>query len=284
MKPWRFILPLPLGEGWGEGRRTSTVATRYPSPHPLPKGARGSIPWPLPALLTWGTAWALFIGLRALGSADWLALALAAALSVLLAFTGSTPWRRVFVAAGFPLSLLASGLAGAVPAWAWLLPLLLLVLLYPLNTWRDAPLFPTPTGGLSGLAALVPLPDRARVVDAGCGLGAGLRELRREYPGAQIEGLEWSWPLRFACALRCRFARIRRADIWAADWSVHDMVYLFQRPESMARAADKAGRELRPGAWLASLEFEVGLLKPQRVLNCADGRRVWLYQAPFRHR
>ena len=240
--------------------------------------------WPLPALLTWGTAWGLFVGLGWLGVTEGLAMVGVTALSALPARFAGTPWRCVFVVAGFPLSLLVSGFATALPAWAWLLPLLLLVLLYPLSTWRDAPLFPTPTGGLNGLAALVPLPVRARVVDAGCGLGAGLRELRREYPAAQLEGLEWSWPLRFACALRCRFARIRRADIWAADWSGHDMVYLFQRPESMPRAADKAGRELKRGAWLASLEFEVGALQPQQVLSCADGRRVWLYQAPFKPR
>jgi hypothetical protein len=242
---------------------------------------RESIPWPLPALLTWAGAWGVFVGATWLGAAPWLALALAATLSLLLSIVGTTPWRRVFVAAGFPLSLLASGLAGAVPGWAWLLPLALLALLYPINTWRDAPLFPTPTGGLSGLAALIPLPPQARIVDAGCGLGAGLRELHREYPSARFDGLEWSWPLRLACAWRCRFARVRRADIWAADWSVHDLVYLFQRPESMPRAAAKAARELKAGAWLASLEFEATQLQPQQVLNCADGRRVWLYRAPF---
>ena len=240
--------------------------------------------WPLPALLTWAAAWSVFIGLSWLGVATGLAFAVATSFSVACALLGSTPWRRIFIAAGFPLSLLASGMAGAAPAWAWLLPLALLAVLYPINTWRDAPLFPTPTGGLSGLAALLPLPAEARIVDAGCGLGAGLRELWREYPAARIEGLEWSWPLRLACAWRCRFARVRRADIWAADWSVHDLVYLFQRPESMPRAATKAARELRHGSWLASLEFEVPQLEPQQVLNCPDGRRVWLYQAPFRQR
>ena len=88
--------------------------------------------------------------------------------------------------------------------------------------------------------------------------------------------------MRHACAWRARYARVRRADIWRADWSGYDMVYLFQRPESMPRAADKAGRELRPGAWLASLEFAVPELTAQKVLNCPDGRSVWLYQAPFR--
>lgn len=237
--------------------------------------------WPLPALLTWGLAWLLFIALAALGLAVWLASVTAGALGVALSALGSTPWRKVLIAAGFPLSLLASGMASGVPAWAWLAPLLLLMLLYPIHTWRDAPLFPTPAGGLNGVAALAPLPPQALIVDAGCGLGDGLRELQREYPQARIEGLEWSWPLVVACGWRCRFARVQRADIWAADWSGYDMVYVFQRPESMPRAADKAARELKPGAWLASLEFAVPALAPRQVLQCADGRRVWLYQAPF---
>ena len=77
---------------------------------------------------------------------------------------------------------------------------------------------------------------------------------------------------------------MRRADIWAADWSGFDLVYLFQRPESMARAAEKAQRELRPGAWMVSLEFDAAALAPTKVLECADGRRASLYQVPFRGR
>ncbi|MDE2629013.1 MAG: class I SAM-dependent methyltransferase, partial [Burkholderiales bacterium] len=214
------------------------------------------LPWPLPALLAWALCWALFALLRGLGAPLVVAMAAGAAAGAALSVIGSTPWRRAFIALGFVLSLAASGLAGAMPAWGWLVPLALLALVYPLNAWRDAPLFPTPNGALLGLARLAPLPQGARVLDAGCGLGDGLRELRREYPGAHLHGLEWSWPLRLICAWRCRFATVRRGDIWAADWSGYAMVYVFQRPESMARAAEKAARELRPGAWLASLEFD----------------------------
>ena len=240
--------------------------------------------WPLPALLTWAACWAAFSTARELALPSPLAIAMAAALGAAFSLRGSTPWRRIFIAAGFPLSLAASGLGAAIPAWAWLLPLAFLALVYPVNAWRDAPLFPTPAGALDGLATLAPLARGARVLDAGCGLGDGLRELRCAYPQATIHGLEWSWLLRFACALRCRFAQVRRGDIWAADWSAFEMVYLFQRPESMARAAEKALRELRPGAWLASLEFDAPSLAPTKVLTCDDGRRVWLYRVPFRRR
>ena len=236
--------------------------------------------WPLPALFAWLLGWAAFAGLRWVDAPTVVAIAAGVAAGVALSVLGATPWRRGFIALGFPLSLAASGLAGALPAWGWLLPLALLALVYPLKTWRDAPLFPTPAGALQGLARLAPLAPNARLLDAGCGLGAALRELHREYPACALHGLEWSWPLRLLCAWRCRFARVRRGDIWAADWSGFELVYVFQRPETIARAVEKARRELRPGAWLASLEFGAAELRPTNVLECADGRRLWLYRMP----
>ena len=238
--------------------------------------------WPLPAALAWLAAWAVFAALRSAGVVPPLAVCAAAVIGASLAVAASTPWRRVFVAAGFPLSVLASGAAAGVPAWAWLTPLALLLLVYPLHAWCDAPLFPTPAKALNGLARFAALPEGASVLDGGCGLGAGLIELRREYPRAAFAGVEWSWPLALACRLRCRFARIRRGDLWAVDWSGCDLVYLFQRPESMPRAAEKAARELRPGAWLASLEFELQGFAATAVIDAEGAKRVWLYQAPMR--
>ena len=234
--------------------------------------------WPLPALLSWALGWTLFALLRSFDAPLAVAIAAAVASGAVLSVVGSTPWRRIFMAAGFPLSLAASGLAGSMPAWGWLLPLALLALVYPLGAWRDAPLFPTPAGALRGLAKLAPLARDARILDAGCGLGAGLRELRDEYPEASLHGLEWSWPLRILCGWRCRFANVRRGDIWAADWSDYDIVYVFQRPESMDRAAEKATREMKPGAWLVSLEFDAPGFAATQVIDCADGRRLWLYR------
>jgi hypothetical protein len=237
--------------------------------------------WPLPAFVAWAFGWSAFVGLRALAVSPALALALAALLTGLLATTGTTPWRCVFMGAGFPLSLAASGSGGGLPAWAWLAALAALALVYPVSAWRDAPIFPTPRGALAGLGRTLALPEHAAVLDAGSGLGDALVELRREFPLATLAGIERSWPLRLLCAWRCPFASVRRADMWAVDWSACDLVYLFQRPESMQPAADKAARELRPGAWLASLEFEVDSLRSTRVFPCADGRPLWLYRAPF---
>jgi SAM-dependent methyltransferase len=240
--------------------------------------------WPLPALLTWALAWGVFIGVGRLGLGSFAAFGVALLVSALPAWSGPTPWRRVFMIAGFPLSLVASGAASGLPAWAWLMPLALLLVLYPLRSWSDAPLFPTPPNALQGLASVAPLEKGARVVDAGCGLGAGLTELQRAYPDALVHGLEWSWPLTLVCKLRCRFAQVQRSDIWSSDWSGFDMVYLFQRPESMARAMEKAGSELPPGRWLVSLEFEASGFAPTARFETVQGKPVWVYQTPFHRR
>jgi hypothetical protein len=138
--------------------------------------------WPLPAFVAWAFGWSAFVGLRALAVSPALALALAALLTGLLATTGTTPWRCVFMGAGFPLSLAASGSGGGLPAWAWLAALAALALVYPVSAWRDAPIFPTPRGALAGLGRTLALPEHAAVLDAGSGLGDALVELRREFP------------------------------------------------------------------------------------------------------
>lgn len=241
--------------------------------------------WPLTVLLTWGSQWLLARGLLGAGAqagmAFTIAVSLGAAAALIAVGRGASRLRALLLASGFPASLLLFG-AAASASWMWLVPLAVLLLIYPVHAWRDAPVYPTPAGALRGMAALAPLPAQSEVLDAGCGMGDGLKALHREYPEARLTGVEWSWPLRQLCAWRCRFARVQRGDIWRHDWSRYRMVYLFQRPESMPDAVAKAALELQPQAWLVSLAFEAKDLVPDAVLDAIEGRRVWLYQQPFK--
>ena len=277
--------------------------------------------WPLPALLTWGLCWALVRALQAAEAPSWATWALPMALGAALAAwprVASTGWRQVFVALGFPLSVLAAGLqagqggvAGGVqglawPAWAWLLPLGVLLLAYPVRAWRDAPVFPTPPDALHALRRHATLPLGASVLDAGCGMGDGLVALRAALgdDAVRLRGTEHSWLWWAVCAWRCRdWARVRRGDMWAESWAPHQLVYLFQRPETMPRAWAKACAEMAPGSWLLSLEFEARDAQGRRVTPVAQwhagqfgqaghdhpsgpahahGKPVWLYRVPAR--
>jgi SAM-dependent methyltransferase len=258
---------------------TIPATSRRASP---PPARHRRLAWPFPALLAWALAWLLHLLPGAFGAPAWLGLLAGCVAGVALGLLGATRMRALVIAGGFPLSLLASGAAAAMPAWPWLIALALLLLLYPRTAWRDAPLFPTPAHALDGLAVKAQLPPGARVLDAGCGLGHGLRALRRAYPRVQLEGVEWSGPLALAARLACRHAHVRRADMWAQSWAPYDLVYLFQRPESMPRALAKAAAEMACGSWVASLEFEATGWLPQAVLTCPDGRPLWLYRLPLR--
>jgi hypothetical protein len=264
-------------------RAPPSLSRCKPPPQPLAGGAVRGIGrawrWPLPALLAWAAAWGLHTLLLTLGVAAPLAWLGASLLGVAASLPIEAPWRRAMVAGGFPLSSLAVGVAGGLPAWAWLLPLLALALAYPLRSWGDAPMFPTPADALDGLAALAPLPPQASVLDAGCGVGHGLRALQGVYPQAQLHGIEWSAPLALLARLRCRAAQVQRGDMWAPSWQGHALVYLFQRPESMPRAWAKACAELAPGSWLVSLAFEVPDVRPMATLG-EGRRRVWVYRTP----
>lgn len=242
----------------------------------IPIAAR--LPWPLPAVAAWLLAWGAFAAARAAGVGAGPAFVAALAVGAAMAATARGRWRRLLAGAGFPLSALALGALPGLPGWAWLAAALPLALAYPLKAWRDAPFFPTPAAALQGLDAVVVLPPGARVLDAGCGLGHGLAALRRLWPDARFEGVEWSAPLAWLAARRCRFATVRRGDLWAGSWAGVDLVYVFQRPESMERVAAKADAEMAPGSWLVSLEFPIAAREPQARAGRPGGRPVWVYR------
>lgn len=233
------------------------------------------LPWPLPAVLAWLLGWGIWLLAQATGATAGLAWLLAWLGSLALAWRCQGPWRRLLAAAGFPLSALAALPAADWPAWLWLLPALPLAVVYPLRAWHDAPLFPTPADALIGLDRIVPAPSS--VLDAGCGLGHGLAALRALWPQARLHGVECSPLLARYAAWRCKAARIDRADMWAVSWAPHELVYLFQRPESMARAWAKASAEMRPGTHLVSLEFAVPGQAPKACLQAPGRRPVWVY-------
>ncbi len=248
------------------------------SSHALPLSLflRLPCPWPLPAVLAWAGAWSAWLLAAAMALPAAPAWVIAASVGSLPALVATGLTRKLIVSLGFPLSSLVLGLSTGLPAWAWLLALVPLLLAYPLRAWRDAPFFPTPAQALQGLPLVMRPPQR--VLEAGCGLGHGLLALRQVWPQAALHGVEWSPVLALAAKLRCPWAQVRRGDMWGQDWAAFDVVYLFQRPESMQRAWDKACAQMRPGSWLVSLEFAIAGVAPHAQLQTGAAKPLWVYR------
>jgi hypothetical protein len=236
--------------------------------------------WPLPAMGAWAFAWGVHQSIQSLGGSSAWAFIVATLSAAGIACHVNSRHRRLLICLGFPLSALLLAGAQGLPSVAWALGCLALALLYPVRSWSDAPWFPTQKNALEGLDDLVATQPPLRVLDVGCGMGDGLKALHQIFPNTKIEGIEWSHVLTPIARWRCPWATVRQGDMWAQSWQNFDLVYLFQRPESMSKALDKARREMRPGTWLVSLEFEIEGYKPTAVLQF-DGRKpVWIYRIP----
>lgn len=243
---------------------------------------RAVLRWPVSAVVCWMLAWGGMWAVAALWPmvSPWAPVSAGVAVVVSGACWAGSLWRAGLLTVGFGLSLwLMAGMGSIVGgAWPWALAAGALAVLYPWRTWRDAPWFPTRAGALAGLPAALSLPATARILDVGCGAGDGLCEWRRVLPQAQLRGVEWSRPLAWLARWRCPGATIQMGDMWAVSWRDVDVVYLFQRPETMPRAVAKALAEMRPRAWLVSLEFEAPSLPVHAVLRGCGQRPVWIYR------
>jgi len=209
------------------------------------------------------------LGLQRLGLSALWALAVASAFGVVFSVLARTWWRRAIIGLGFPCRwrsrcghFTCLGLAvaaGAAPADL------------PLNAWRDAPLFPTPAHALHDLATFAPLPAGALLLDAGSGLGDGLKALREAYPQPSCMG--WNGVGRCGLKrLRCH-GLVSAGRYLRADWRPTLWCICFSGPRAW-RGRGESAAQLMPGAWLVSLEFEAPSLKPQAVLRCRTAAGV----------
>lgn len=239
--------------------------------------------WPGLALWAWVGAWgvhgvSLVQGVGLGWSFIW-ACAWSGAATALAVLLGHSRLRQMCLMLGFPLSwLLLQG--NGVSHWLWLFALVSLVWVYPARNWGDAPLFPTPVGALMALPEYITLRPGARVLDAGCGAGDGLRALHRALPFTLVEGVEFSRPLSWLARWRCPWAQVWQGDMWEADWSPYSLVFVFHRPETMDRAWQKAQAEMWPGTYLLSLDFVVPGLLPTEQVPLGVDRWGWLYRIP----
>lgn len=189
---------------------------------------------------------------------------------------GPVWWLPIHLAF-MPLAVLARGMG--LPSWIWLAGFAMLLLTFWRTDRSRVPLYLTNALTSGALAELLPDAPIA-VIDLGCGDGSLLRRLARARPDCRFVGFEHA-PLTWAWAwLSCHRQpniEIRLGDFWAHPLSNYSLVYAFLSPVPMQRLWNKAKPEMKADALLVSNSFAVPDIKPERIVEVADGRHSRLY-------
>lgn len=120
-------------------------------------------------------------------------------------------------------------------------------------------------------------------VDLGCGDGRVLRAMRKKVAVIAV-GYELNPLACFLARIQCigdRSIEIRRRDFMKADLSEADVVFCYLFPDVMKRLAKKLRAELRPGALVASCNFELPGFVPESILRPAGALHrdpIYLYR------
>lgn len=182
-------------------------------------------------------------------------------------------WWQAINAVFFPLAWLASQ-ANLPPVW-YLAGFLLLVLTSLGSLRTRVPLFLSSRQAVAAVAARVP--EGARVLDLGCGLGGWLAGMRASRPDLRLAGVEMA-PLNWLIS-RLRLsgkASVGLGSLWDADLSAYEVVYAYLSPAPMAELWRKIEREMRPGTLFISNTFAIPGVEPDEIVELHDMSRARL--------
>ena len=207
-----------------------------------------------------------------LSDATWLIVGLHSSLAVVLSvFLRLPPWWLLIQAIFVPVVVVA--FHQGITATAYLLAFALFWLIFRDNTRERVPLYLSSDRCWQVVGDHLPVDRSIRLLDAGCGLGGGIRILARRYPQCCFEGIE-------SAPLPCLYAwfmarhlpncRVRLGNYRDVDFRDYDVVYAFLSPQPMPGLWCKVRRDMRPGSLFISNNFSVPGFEPDQVIAIDD--------------
>jgi SAM-dependent methyltransferase len=155
------------------------------------------------------------------------------------------------------------------PAWfarPWLLFSIALAGPAVALSWTHGPWVPTPRADLPRILEALRLSPGDSFCDLGCGDGRMLAWVRSA-TGARCTGIEAAPLLVLVAKLRAWGCTVRLGDLYAADLSSFDVVYVWGAPYSVGepRFRDRVAGSMRRGARLVSYQTPIAGLEPEAV-------------------
>lgn len=166
-----------------------------------------------------------------------------------------------------------------LPAWVYLLTLLLLTLVFWGTVKGDVPLFLSSTAVADAVAIIVERENGHSFADLGAGVGSVAVPLA-QHRNIKVEAWEQAPLPWLVTAYRCRKlpnATVKRSSLWGCNLAGYDVVFAFLSPAVMAKLAEKVRCEMSPGRLFISSSFPIPDWEPESIVIVEDRRRTTLF-------
>lgn len=226
---------------------------------------------------------AFWLSWRISGGHPAFAIAMQASCAALLTFIARLPRWWIALQAAFPICV-ALALWAQIPPWIYLAAFIALGLVYGNIFFSRIPLYLSNSSTLEALDRWLIASPASRFIDLGCGTGTVLRHLAARHPATHFEGVEKALlPLVFGVlrARSLRNVRLHARDLWRADLTHADIVYVFLSPIAMERVWLRACAEMRPGSYLISRSFGIPGVPPTQTLAAGEAS-LYIWRIPER--
>lgn len=167
-----------------------------------------------------------------------------------------------------------------LPAWLYLLAVLLLALIFWGTVQGDVPLFLSSTGVMDAVAAIVERENAEVFADLGAGIGSVAVPLAQHHPVMTVDAWERAplpWLITVWRSRELPNMNAKRANFWDHDLGRYDVVFAFLSPAVMTELGDKVSREMRPGSLFISSSFPVPDWEPESIEQIEDRRSTKLF-------
>lgn len=168
----------------------------------------------------------------------------------------------------------------ALPAWFYLLTVMVLTLIFWGTVRGDVPLFLSSSGVTEAVIRLIKKEYAKSFADLGAGVGSVAIPVAHHFPEIHVEAWErapFPWLI---CKLRGRFLTnyaATRRNFFNADVEKYDVIFAFLSPLAMPEVSEKLKREMRSGTLFISSSFPAPNWQPENVLTLNDRRKTVLF-------
>lgn len=168
----------------------------------------------------------------------------------------------------------------ALPAWIYLLTVVILTLVFWGTIRGDVPLFLSSSEVAEAVMILLQKEQARTFADLGAGVGSVAIPVAKQLASVTVEAWERAPLPWLISAWRGRnlanFTASRR-NFFADDFSKHDVIFAFLSPLAMPEVSEKIKREMREGTLFISSSFPAPNWQPESIQHLNDRRKTVLF-------